>query len=249
MSDDQQTIAEYAHKVEYRLVGSAQQKASARAELVEHLSDAADAGELAEALERLGSPEAAAGLFAPARPAASFGRRAVAALIDNVPLLAVTVALLARDLARGGGTFAAFPPYVYVRLGEAVCLGPPVGADCGAYDGAGLLSSLGIPVALAWSILGLGLLESRTGATPGKRLLGLWVVTEAGLRISALAGVVRRTSFLVGPLAWLDWLPFLANRHRRVLDYVARTKVVVAAPANRPSNQDTANQRRTGTGG
>jgi hypothetical protein len=76
----------------------------------------------------------------------------------------------------------------------------------------------------------------------------LWVVTEAGLRISALAGVVRRTSFLVGPLAWLDWLPFLANRRRRVLDYLARTKVVVAAPANHRSNQDTAGQRRAGIG-
>jgi uncharacterized RDD family membrane protein YckC len=251
MSHDQQVIAEYARRFQDHLVGPAQQKAAARAELVEHLTDAADAGELAQALGRLGSPEAAAGAFAPARPPASFGRRVAAAVIDNLPLLAVTVALLARDLARGGDTFAAFPPYLYLRVGEAVCIGPPVGSGCGAYDGAGLLYSLGIPVALAWSILALGVLESRTGATPGKRLLGLWVVTEAGLRISALAGVVRRTSFLVGPLAWLDWLPFLANRRRRVLDYVARTKVVVAPPANHrhpPSSQDTASQRRTGIG-
>lgn len=247
MSDDQQIVQEYARRVEDRLVGPAQEKASATAELVEHLTDAADAGELAEALGRLGSPEAAAGSFAPARPAASFGRRVAAALIDNLPLLGVTVALLARDLARGGQAFAAFPPYIHLRLGEAVCIGPPVGWDCGAYDDAGLLASLGIPVALAWSILGLGILESRTGATPGKRLLGLWVVTEAGLRISALAGVVRRTSFLLGPLAWLDWLPFLADRRRRVLDYVAGTKVAVAAaPANHrrpPSDPDTARQR------
>jgi uncharacterized RDD family membrane protein YckC len=247
MSDDQQVIQEYARRVEDRLVGPAQQKASARAELVEHLTDAADAGELAEALARLGGPEAAAGSFAPARPEASFGRRLAAALIDNLPLLGVTVALLVQDLARGGQVLAAFPPFLYLQLAEGVCIGPPVGLDCGAYDDAGLLYSLGIPIALAWSILGLGILESRTGATPGKRLLGLWVATEAGLRISALAGVVRRTSFLVGPLAWLDWLPFLANRRRRVLDFVAGTKVVVVAePGNHrrpPSDQDTARQR------
>jgi hypothetical protein len=48
MSHDQQAIAEYTRRFQDHLVGPAQQKAAARAELVEHLTDAADAGELAQ---------------------------------------------------------------------------------------------------------------------------------------------------------------------------------------------------------
>jgi uncharacterized RDD family membrane protein YckC len=100
---------------------------------------------------------------------------------------------------------------------------------CNAYEGAGLLYALAVPLALAWSIIGLGLMESRFASTPGKRMFGISVVTETGVRISLRAGVMRRISFLLGPLAWLDWIPFLANRRRRLLDYLAQTNVVEAA--------------------
>jgi uncharacterized RDD family membrane protein YckC len=229
MTDDRQDIVTYVAQVERHLVGSAPQKAAIRAELFDHLAGAAEAGELADALRRLGSPETAAASFARTRPAspAPVMRRLAAAVVDNLPLIGVTVALFIRDLAGGDGTFAAaFPPYVYVGIGEAICVGGPVGPGCGAYGDAGLLYTVGVPLALAWSILGLGLIESRTGSTAGKRLLGLRVVSEAGLRVGALAGIVRRTSLLLGPLAWLDWVPFLAGRPARVLDYVAGTRVV-----------------------
>jgi uncharacterized RDD family membrane protein YckC len=228
MNDDRQAIEAYADRVGSHLVGSELQKGAIRAELLDHLDGAADAGELADAMRRLGNPVAAAASFARARPVspASMVRRLAAALVDNLPLIGVTVALFVLDLARGGGAFVAFPPYVYVRVGPAVCISGPVGPGCGGYEDAGLLYTVGVPLALAWSILGLGLIESRTGSAPGKRLFGLCVVTRAGLRVNALAGIVRRTSFLLGPLAWLDWIPFLAGRPRRVFDYVAGTRVV-----------------------
>ncbi|MEQ4305010.1 RDD family protein [Plantactinospora sp. B6F1] len=228
MTDDRQSIEAYADRVEHHLVGSAPYKAAIRAELLDHLDGAANAGELSEALRRLGGPATAAASFAQARPLppAPMVRRFGAALVDNLPLVGVAVALFVLDLVDGGGAFGTFPPYAYVQFGDSVCLSGPVGPGCGAYDGAGLLYSVGVPLALAWSILGLGLIESRTGSTPGKRLVGLCVVTEAGLRIGALAGIVRRVSFLLGPLAWLDWVPFLANRPRRLFDYVAGTRVV-----------------------
>ncbi|WP_432981889.1 RDD family protein [Dactylosporangium sp. CA-233914] len=231
MNEDRRTIEAYADQVERHLVGSVSRKGAIRAELLDHLDGAADAGELADALRRLGSPAAAAASFARARPTppAPLTRRLAAALVDNLPLIGVTVALFVLDLADGGGAFGAFPPYAYARIGEAVCVGGPMGLGCGAYDGTGLLYTVGVPLALVWSILGLGLIESGTGSSPGKRLLGLCVVTEAGLRVRAPAGILRRTSFLLGPLAWLDWAPVLAGRHRRILDYVAGTRVVARA--------------------
>lgn len=75
--------------------------------------------------------------------------------------------------------------------------------------GAGILQTAGVPLALVWSILVLGSWESRTGSTPGKRLLGLTVVTETGLRAPLRACLLRRLSLLAGPFAWLDWLPIL----------------------------------------
>jgi hypothetical protein len=67
MSDDRQTIEYYARAFERCLAGPAQDTTRSRAELVAHLYDAAEAGELAEAMQRLGSPRSEA---APApRPA------------------------------------------------------------------------------------------------------------------------------------------------------------------------------------
>lgn len=48
MSDDRQTIEDYAQAFERCLAGPAQEKARSRTELVAHLYDAAEAGELAE---------------------------------------------------------------------------------------------------------------------------------------------------------------------------------------------------------
>ena len=227
MTDERRAIETYVNSVERHLIASAKEKASIRAELLDHLGGAAEAGELDDALRRLGPPEATAASFAAARPdpPASFTRRLAAAAIDNSPLIAITVAMFIVDIVRGGGAAAAFPPWAAVHVGDA-CISIPVGRGCGLYQDAGLLYAIGVPLALLWSVVGLGLIESHTGTTPGKRLLGLVVVTEAGLRIAPGSGIVRRTTLLLGPLAWLDWIPFLGGQPRRAFDYVARTQVV-----------------------
>jgi uncharacterized RDD family membrane protein YckC len=210
MSDDRQVIEDYAEAFGRCLAGPARDKTRSRAELVAHLYDAAEAGELTEALQRLGSPRSAAALFTWARtaPLASMNQRLRAALVDLVPLIGVTIALAVRQAETGPRVLLAFPPSLVYQ------------------PGGGILHALGVPLALAWSILVLGILESRTGSTPGKRLLGLTVVTETGLRAPLVPCLVRRLSLLAGPFAWLDWLPQLWGERRRFLDRLAGTKVV-----------------------
>ncbi|MEV5893660.1 RDD family protein [Nonomuraea fuscirosea] len=234
MTDERQIIDNYTERVRRHLTGPARDRA--KAELGEHLSDAAEAGELAQVLSRLGTPEEAAATFADLRsaPPAPMDARLTAVVIDNLPLVGVTIALLVQGIVRtleaGSGFALAFPPFVHVKIGDGcVSLAP---LQCGTgYDYAGLLYSLGVPLALLWSIVGLGLLEAWTGTTPGKRLMKLRVVTEAGLRIHPVAGVVRRLSLLVGPFAWLDWAPVVWGDRRRVLDRLTETKVVSAREA------------------
>ena len=60
MIDSSDVIDRYARRFERHLSGSPEDRARTTAELVAHLSDAAEAGELAEALSRLGTPETAA---------------------------------------------------------------------------------------------------------------------------------------------------------------------------------------------
>jgi uncharacterized RDD family membrane protein YckC len=227
---EQERIDEYADQVARHLVASPAERMRRRAELVGHLSDAAEAGELTETLQRLGGPEAAARSLAPTRRPAPPVRRFAAAVIDNLPLIAVTAALFIGSIARmssAGGTVAMyFPPTLSLDFG-AVCVMLAPG-DCGAgpYAGAGALYAVGLPLALAWSILVLGLVENRTGTTPGKRLLRLRVATEAGLRMRPGVALLRRTSFLLGPFAWLDWVPLLWGNRRRLLELATGTKVV-----------------------
>lgn len=223
MNAARERITEYADRMERHLVGPRPQREAARAELEELLADAAEAGELEAALQRLGSPEDAARAFTQGRERAGapLADRFMAAAIDNLPLLALAVALFVRGIANGEATFV-FPPFAYVQAGGGcAALVPP----CGVYNG-GALYAVGLPLALLWSIVALGLLESWTGTTPGKRLLGLRVVTETGIRIRPYAGIVRRMSFLGGPLAWLDWIPALWGERQRIFDRVAATRVI-----------------------
>jgi uncharacterized RDD family membrane protein YckC len=227
MAEDER-IDQFADDVQRRLACEPREAARRREELVEHLRDAAEAGALDEALTSLGSPEQAAAAFARelAAPDASFERRIGAALVDNLPLIGVSVALAVQGLVGGNGTLLAFPPHAYLEIGDA-CVSTVPGGGCGEYTNPGLLYAIGMPLALAWSILVLGILESRFGGSPAKLLFGLRVVTEDGLRIRPAAGVIRRLSFLLGPLAWIDWVPFLAGRRRRLLDHLAATRVVM----------------------
>ncbi|WP_049567163.1 RDD family protein [Nonomuraea sp. SBT364] len=237
MSDAKQTIDDYTERVVRQL--PAPDRDRAKAELGDHLSEAAEAGELDEALSRLGPPEEAAASFAGLRPAppGPMDRRIVAVVIDNLPLVGVTIALLVQGVARvaeeGVGFSLAFPPFVSVKIGDACVSIAPLQCAADAYAGAGLLYSLGVPLALLWSIVVLGLLEAWTGATPGKRVMKLLVVTETGLRIHPVTGIVRRLSPLLGPFAWLDWVPVAWGDRRRLLDRLTETKVVSAAETRR----------------
>jgi uncharacterized RDD family membrane protein YckC len=233
-------IRAYVDAVEQHLLGTIQEKSDAKNELLELLGDAADAGELDASIRRLGSPKDAAQTFSRdrTRPLAPVGERLIAASIDNLPLIAVALGLFIQGIGTGSTTLA-FPPFAYLNVaGGCVALVP----FCDVYNG-GWIHAIGLPIALAWSIIGLGLLESWRGQTPGKRLMGLRVVTEEGIRIAPQAGIVRRLSFLLGPLAWLDWMPALWGDRQRVLDKVNATKVIVAAASS--TNSEPASETET----
>lgn len=230
MSDTIRVIEDYVSQVDEFLSGTREARAVVRAELTGHLAEAAEAGELQLALERLGSPRNAAAEFnrESGLPLARMPQRLAAAAIDNLPLLLVTIGLALEPILSGAArTTLAFPPLVYLEFSlpsfsGCVALVP---VSCGVYE-TGWLYTLGLPLALLWSIVGLGLMESRTATTPGKQLLGLRVSDRDGLRITPKAGIVRRLSFLMGPLAWLDWLPVLKGDQRRILEHVAGTRVL-----------------------
>lgn len=164
--------------------------------------------------------------------------------MDNLPLLVVAIASVAQRMVDGRQLVLTFPPFVHLRVGQA-CVALVSSRDCRDPD-PWLLYVVAMPVALLWSIVMLAVLESRTGTTPGKRLVGLRVVTEQGLRVSLGRGLLRRISFLFGPLAWLDWLPFLAGRRRRLLDYWNRTRVVTTNAAGTGVGIPATSRRRPG---
>lgn len=222
MTDDQ-IIDQYADAFARHLVLDPVQRDQRRRELVAHLHDAALAGDLAGAIERLGPPGSAALAFGPvsARRPAPLGRRLAAAMLDHLPLLGIMAALIVQGILGAGTVTAAIPPVVRVEVGGACVALAPV--DC--ESGAGLLSGVGVPLALLWSIVGLGLWEARSGRTPGKRLLGLAVTTESGLRIGLGAAMLRRVGLLGGPLAWADCVPVIWTG-RRVLEQLTHTRVV-----------------------
>lgn len=235
MSDSDQIIEAYLREFEACLAGTPDSCATACAELGEHLAAAAASGELQQTLTRLGEPHNAAATFnrESGLPLADFSSRLLAAAVDNIPLAGVAIALSLEPLFHGMNRFTlAIPPFPSLEFSAGdfsgcIALLPMA---CGVYQ-PGWLYALGLPLALLWSIVGLGIIEGRLATTPGKHLLGLRVTGTDGLRITARAGVVRRLSFLAGPLAWLDWLPFLKADRRRLLDHVAGTRVVAARPA------------------
>ena len=75
--------------------------------------------------------------------------------------------------------------------------------------------------------------EYSTGQTPGKRLLGLRVVTETGRRIGGGQAVVRQLPILFSVI-WVDALfALFTERRQRAFELLSRTRVVVARPATK----------------
>ncbi|MET9341928.1 RDD family protein [Nonomuraea sp. NPDC003804] len=212
MRDDEQIIEDYARVFERHLVGPAKDKERRTQELVGHLSDAAQDGELAGTLKRLGPPESAAATFAkkPTPDYAPLGRRITAILIDHLPLIGVSVAMLVQSIQRGHDYYFALPPRLSFDQGD------------------GLLHFVGVPLAIVWSIVVLGIMEGVRGTTPGKMLMKLRVVTESGTKIHVGDGIFRRVCLLLGPFAWIDWLPIAFNERRRILEHLTHTVVIDA---------------------
>lgn len=215
------TRDEYLFQFERWVGGSRERKARARAELEEHLEGAEQAGDLESALTRLGDPRSAARDFSSGyelRPA-PLPRRFLAAALDFAVVVLVAVGGLA------SGTWAAtareealFPEDVSLEMsGETWYLTS--------------LSALGgalVALAVLWWIVGLPLLEWRTGRTIGKSALGLRVLAEDGSAASFGQIVVRRLTLVFsGPLQLFDWaFVFFNAKRQRAFEILAKTIVV-----------------------
>jgi uncharacterized RDD family membrane protein YckC len=245
-------IDHYTSEFDRWLVGSPAQRAEWRAELVAHLHEASEAGELDAAMARLGGPRAAAEVFSGGRSlvVAPLVRRLLAAVVDYAPLLAISIALLVQGVA--WRRVAPAIPYVPGGSRPIVASFPPLIQFA---PGEGLLQMVGVPLALGWSILGVAWLEAMAGSTPGKWLLHVRTVSEGGSAVTLWQSIVRRLSLLFGVFAWLDWI-LTGPRHQRVFDRIARTWVVVdparpagaaaaATPAGSMSQPGRDGQRRT----
>ncbi|MBO0685563.1 MAG: RDD family protein [Candidatus Dormibacteraeota bacterium] len=211
-------IEHYAAEFEKRLVGSTAEKADWKAELVAHLHEADAVGELQDALDRLGTPAEAAEEYSRARPlqTAAVHRRLLAGILDYLPLLAISIALLVQSIIERQGGFG-------YSQGIAASIPPSLVFNA---PGDSLLHDIGVPLALLWSIVGVGVLEATIGTTPGKRLLGLQTVSQTGTVVTLWQSLVRRLSLLFGPLMWFDWILVTGPYRQRVFERLARTRVV-----------------------
>jgi uncharacterized RDD family membrane protein YckC len=78
--------------------------------------------------------------------------------------------------------------------------------------------------------VGTVFVEYASGQTPGKRLLGLRVVTESGRRIGAGQAVVRQLPFLFNVI-WVDALfALFTEKSQRAFELLSKTRVVMVSP-------------------
>jgi uncharacterized RDD family membrane protein YckC len=216
-------IEDYADEVARFMVGSPEQVAERRAELVAHLYEADEVGELHAALARLGSPKDAAAVFSgpSSLRAAPVARRAKAAAIDLLPLALITVVAVVVDIGSGPGDgfLMSFPPLIIFSGGDAEFLRIPLASS--------LLNAGGV----LGSVVGLAWFEARDGRTPGKRVMGLRTVHEDGRGLTYREAVLRRACLFGGPFAWIDWIAaHFTERNQRVLDLMLHTMVIDDSP-------------------
>lgn len=202
----------YVREFERWTAGPEERRSAVRAELEEHLRSAEVAGELNEALDRLGSPRKAARAFATGRDLrpAPLPRRIMAALVDVVLTSVIFLAglLVFSELGSGESTVQILS---YKTRAEV--------------SGVGFLVGLS---AFAWWVVGLTLCEWRYQRTPGKALMSLRVMSDDGIAPSFWQVVVRRLTLVFsGPLQIIDWVFALFDKRRqRAIEKLARTIVV-----------------------
>lgn len=223
MNQNREMIRGFVTSVLRRFAGSGAEHRAALAELRDLPEGAQARGELQERLGIHGTPDTAAGSISPDRHpmATPIGRRWRAALIDNLALILLALLLFVTGLGGGAAGFS-FPPFLYWEF-ERGCIA--LVPSCSDYP-PGPLETAVTPSALTWSVIALGLIESRRGTTPGESSLGLRVVGRDGLRLRPGQTVLCGTSFLLGSLAWFDWIPALWDDRRRVPDRLAEARVV-----------------------
>lgn len=201
---------EYEAEFERWVGGSKARKRALRAELTEHLDAAQAAGELDQAMQRLGSPHHAAKTFAEGSDLqiARVGRRIAAALLDA----GVFVALIFGGLA--SGTWSATREGAFRDRW-----------DLEAMTALGITLIIG---AVFWWLILLPILEWRAGRTFGKAVMGLRVVAEDGTAPSFGQIVLRRLTLVFsGPLQVIDWgFMFFTPKRQRAFDILAHTLVV-----------------------
>lgn len=204
--DARSTIEQYADRLAARSGLPDPARGDARAELVSHLYEAAQAKSVAgpptaahaqAAIAELGGDAGVeATFFAPRRaqlPTASFGRRAAAYLVD---LVLFAVLLL---------------PFAIVAFALSfLWLSGPVGAAV-------------LVAAVA------GFVEHRWGRTPGKALFGLRAVGPGGRPPTFKEGFLRNLTKGAPPLLLLDYVVGALldkGQHLRLCDRLADTRVV-----------------------
>lgn len=214
-------IDAYLREFERWAVGSPKDLNEWRTELAVHLTAAEEAGELEEALSRLGAPREAAAAFSQGRRTtpAPLTSRWRAALIDYAPLILVAVGLaIWQFVTREGRAFGfTFPP-VGIEIDSRRTLTENL-----VQNGVVLAAAL-------WSLVGLALVESRNGRTPGKRAMGILTISEDGTAVSLKQTLIRRLPVLFWPVFWIDLITLGTARRQRVFELLAGTQVI-ADPA------------------
>lgn len=178
-----------------------------------HLQEATAMGEApAVVLDRMGSPRAVAAEFMAqvSLQHAGFGRRLLAFAVDlliimtGCTVLAIAAIIFSNQITPRNPT----PPEIIL----------------GAVLITAIISCLlGI---MALIVAYFPILEGRFGSTPGKRLLGLYVLAENGLPIGYKEAFLRRLSFYFNILPIDALFIFFTAKRQRAFDIVARTIVI-----------------------
>jgi uncharacterized RDD family membrane protein YckC len=174
-------------------------------ELRGHIAERLASSQPAEqVLQQLGDPLALAESYLAAVPlrSASFGRRAVAKLIDLALILVWIVPIICMAF------FASSDPVRPLVL---------------------LVGSVGWGLLAATYLV---LAEARNGQTLGKWLMGLRAVRESGARISTGQAIVRQLPMLLQMYWIDVLFALFTEKHQRAFELLSKTRVVEAERAN-----------------
>lgn len=199
------TADDYVNRVLDLMPMGMPSRAQIAAELRSHIAERLAHGHsLDDVLGKLGDPAKLADSYLSAEPltSAAFGERVAAKLIDGlcVFLVIIPLAWLLTRLVPSGDPWGGFRPILFF---------------CATMIGGSI--SFGIYTMVA---------EYRNGATIGKRIRGLRVVSESGARISSGQAVVRQLPMFL-QMYWVDVMfALFTERSQRAFELLSKTRVV-----------------------